>query len=103
MPDFFNNIAAVAVVIMFTKAVTHRNRRRTPRRPRALSICHVVGVCAAVASAVVALVATETGWNSLCFHVLAWATLTVAGAALLFDEYLEMRAATGPTRPNSMC
>lgn len=102
MPDFFNNVAAVAVVIMFTKAVTHRTRSRPPVRPVALSTWHVVGVCVAVASAVVALIATATGRDSEVFYVLAWATLMLAGATLIADEYLEMRRVHATARSNQV-
>jgi hypothetical protein len=60
----------------------------------------VVRVFAAAASAIVA---TGMGNNWAWFHVAAWISLIVAGATLVADEYLEMRAANSAGRPDRRC
>ena len=52
--DFFNNVAAVAVVLMFAKVVSHRSRKAdyNPKWAKRLAHAHVAAVLLAVAAVV---------------------------------------------------
>ena len=62
-PDFYNNVAAVAVVLMFAKVVTHRSRKahHGPEWTSILAGFHIVAVLAAIVTVVVCLKATDSG------------------------------------------
>lgn len=91
-PDFFNNVAAVAVVLMFAKVVTHRSRKAdyASRWTIVLVGLHVLAVLSAVASVAFCLLATDgrstTGadWRNA-----AWISLILAGGVLVFDVILD--------------
>jgi sugar phosphate isomerase/epimerase len=86
-PDFFNNVAAIAVVLMFTKVVAHRWRR--VERGRWLAALHGLAVVAAAAAVVVSLWATEACSQEQAFHWFAWVGLGAAGAALFVDILID--------------
>jgi undecaprenyl pyrophosphate phosphatase UppP len=90
-PDFFNNVAAVAVVLMFTKIVTHRSRTDKPTSTRNVAAYHVATVIATACAIVVALIATEVQSQAIGFHILAWLALGVAGLILIIDEFGQAR------------
>ena len=82
--DFFNNVAAVAIVLVFAKVVAHR-KHDEPSVPRAL--LHGLAVLAAVAAAGLALWVTHTRVDSCLWHWLAGGALVVAGL-VFFGEIL---------------
>ena len=60
-PDFFNNMVAIAVVLMFTKVVSHRSHKtEKPTLQRTLAVLHVLAVFAAAATVVMGVVATDS-------------------------------------------
>jgi hypothetical protein len=65
---------------MFTKVVTHRSRKGTPRPPRNVAAFHVATVIADAGAIFVALIATEVHCEALGFDIAAWITLGAAGA-----------------------
>jgi undecaprenyl pyrophosphate phosphatase UppP len=99
-PDFFNNVAAIAVVLMFTKIVTHQSRKGKPdstRTGKSDSIgkrgaFHATMVIAAAGAIVVALIATEVHSEATAFYILAWVMLGVAGLVLIIDEIREAQS-----------
>jgi hypothetical protein len=82
--DFFNNIAAVCVVLLFAKFVTHRSRTPGGRQTGVL-VLHVVCVVAAAVGTVFALIATVRQSAAPGLTVTAWVSLGVAGLTLMFD------------------
>ena len=82
-PDFYNNVAAIAAVLMFTKVVAHRSRRARP------GICcvslHAVAVFVTAFVIGAALLATDRCSDSMCFHWIAWIGLGLAVVALVGD------------------
>jgi hypothetical protein len=84
--DFFNNVAAVAAVLMFAKVVTHHLRRELRVWPGRAAVFHAVGVGAAVLALIVALLASDHNSAPCVVHVAAGALLAVAAAVLLVDE-----------------
>jgi cytochrome c biogenesis factor len=85
-PDYFNNVAAIAVVLLFTKVVMHRWRRGS-RAHLFLALFHVAAVLAAGAAIVISLWATGTCED--VSHPLAWVFLAFAGLGLLVDILIE--------------
>lgn len=86
-PDFFNNVAAIAVVLVFTKIVIHRSpKANTPGWTRLLSVLHVVAVGSAAVAIVFCLRATDVanetdrGWRTT-----VWVGVAFAGVILLVD------------------
>ena len=115
-PDFFNNVAAIAVVLMFTKVVTHRLRKfRRKEWTRALAILHAIAVVSAAVAVTASLIATDIDSVPNCLHIAAWAGLAVAGiiliADIIIDEFPDAetrrrrhqvaRAANSRTKPRS--
>jgi hypothetical protein len=93
--DFFNNIAAIAVVLLFTKVVTHRLRRGQSKSPGSIAeACHVVTVLAATGAVVVALIATGLPCDAVGLYISAGVTLGVAGLLLILDELGQMRSSS---------
>ncbi len=86
-PDFFNNAAAIAVVLLFTKVVTHRLRK--VRRMRWVDWLHGLAVMGSVVAIGASLWATEKCSTVDLADRVAWIGLGVAGFALLFDVGLE--------------
>ena len=86
-PDFFNNAAAIAVVLLFTKVVTHRSRQI--RRKAWVNWLHLLAVLGAAAAVGASLWATEQCAVDDRLDWLAWGGLGVAGFALLLDIVLE--------------
>jgi|SoimicMinimDraft_17_1059745.scaffolds.fasta_scaffold76948_1 hypothetical protein len=87
-PDFYNNVAAVAVVLMFAKVVTHRSRKahHGPEWTSILAGFHIVAVLAAIVTVVVCLKATDSGSDT--DHVwrnTAWVFLALTGGILAID------------------
>jgi steroid 5-alpha reductase family enzyme len=82
-PDFYNNVAAIAAVLMFTKVVAHRSRRAAPRVRFVWLHTFAVFVTALVIGA--ALLATDRCSDSMCFRWIAWIGLGLAVVALVGD------------------
>jgi hypothetical protein len=81
-PDFFNNVAAVAIVLTFAKVVAHRSRDRESRTVEPSgwrTFYHALAVLAAVLAAGASLWATEKQSDWGLFHWCAWGGLIVAG------------------------
>ena len=87
--DFFNNVAAVSIVLLFAKIVSHRTRREPARSNTAIKMLHAVCIVAAAVGLVVGLVATDIKSDSLALRVLAWVALAVAGLVLIVDLLAE--------------
>ncbi len=84
--DFFNNVAAIAVVLIFAKVYAHRSRHRGPHdaepsAPRARF--HGLAVTAAAVAAAVALLATEDATDRCIYHLLAGGGLVISGIILV--------------------
>jgi hypothetical protein len=85
--DFFNNVAAIAVVLIFTKIVVHRSKKTNARGwSRLLAVLHVVAVVSAAVALVYSLratdiaIETDRGWRTI-----VWSGIALAGAILLVD------------------
>lgn len=90
--DFFNNVAAVAIVLIFAKVVAHRSRNGKPHTDepkRWRAFWHVLAVLAAAVAAGAALWATEAGSDACVFHWFAWGGLIVAGAAFVAEIVID--------------
>jgi steroid 5-alpha reductase family enzyme len=85
--DFFNNVAAVAIVLIFAKVVAHRSRKGESKTWRRLS--HGAAVAAAALATVAALLATEAAKDYRVFHWLAWIGLGVAGTAFVVEILID--------------
>jgi hypothetical protein len=90
-PDFFNNVAAVAVVLMFAKVVSHRSRKARSGAVRTwvLAGFHVLAVIAATVTLFVCLKATEDPTTGTDWHNAAWTALGITGAILVIDVILD--------------
>ena len=91
-PDFFNNVAAVASVLVFAKVVAHRSHDRETRtlKPKPWrAFFHGLGVFAAVVAVGVALAATEAQADDYLLHCLAWGGLAIAGLAFVCEIYAD--------------
>jgi hypothetical protein len=86
--DFFNNIAAVAVVLMFTKVVMQRSRQGTGGR-RCLAVVHLATVLFAGLATAFSLWATSECNSEAWLHTTAWVCLAFAAAGLLIDVIAE--------------
>ncbi|MGE2817995.1 hypothetical protein ACQI5H_23060 [Mycobacterium heidelbergense] len=85
--DFFNNVAAVAVVLMFTKVVTHRLPRGDAKALSSRNgAYHAATVIAAAMAIIVALLATGVRSDNPVFYITASAMLGVTGMLVLVDE-----------------
>ena len=90
--DFFNNAAAVAVVLVFTKVVTHRSRQAKwgAKGTNTIAVLHILAVLSAVVTVVVCLratdnqVETDSGWRTA-----AWVLLGLAGLILVADDIVD--------------
>jgi hypothetical protein len=89
--DFFNNVAAVAVVLLFTKVVTHRSRKEesTQQDKRRLAALHVVAVLSAAVAVGFSLLATGVCWKDPWIHIAAVSALVITSAILLTDIVIE--------------
>lgn len=83
--DFYNNVAAIAAVLMFAKLVTHRTRKATKYgSERRLAVVHTIGVATSAGAIVVSLIATASGaFTGL--ELCAWGLLGMSGLILVFD------------------
>ncbi len=95
-PDFFNNVAAVAVVLMFAKVVTHRSRAHAHAREPSndapsgrRAFFHGLAVVAAVVAAGVAIWATAAPPDGRFWHWFAGGSLLLAGAILLVEVFFD--------------
>ncbi len=88
-PDFFNNVAAVAIVLIFAKVVAHRSRSHnggpTPRR----AFWHGSAVLASAVAVGAALWATEAASDACIFHWFAWGGLIVAGVVFVVEIVID--------------
>ena len=94
--DFFNNIAAVAMVLIFAKVFAHRSRNTkpqngqpTPGRANFRACCHGLAIAAAVVAVGAALWATEDGRDKCSFHWFAWGGLIVAGVVFVGEIFID--------------
>lgn len=82
-PDFYNNVAAIAVVLIFTKVVSH-GIRKVRGKPTGV-VLHAAVVGGAGVAAGAALIATFFGSHGWCVIILAWAGIVTAAVSLIFD------------------
>ncbi len=89
--DFFNNVAAIAVVVMFTKVVTRRayKARQQAKWPRLLAALHIVAVGGAVIAIGVSLWATDQHSTADWVRYVAWGGLGCAATFLIVDIVIE--------------
>jgi len=102
-PDFFNNIVAIAVVLMFTKVVSHRSHKtEKPALQRTLAALHVLAVFAAAATVAMGVVATDSRFTpGPVWLNVSYALLFLTVALLLIDVCLEaVASARGPLKPH---
>jgi hypothetical protein len=85
--DFYNNVAAIAVVLIFTKVVSH-GMRKVRGKPTGV-VLHAAVVAGAGVAAGAALIATFAGSHGWCLIVLAWAGIAIAAVSLIVDIVLE--------------
>lgn len=83
-PDsFFNNAAAVFVILIFAKSVSYRFHGDQRRLTQAF---HVVCVIASASGLAFALLTTQMQWNELWANLTVWGLLAVAGLIFVVDE-----------------
>ncbi len=94
--DFFNNVAAVAAVLLFTKVVSHAiHKNREHPVGHWLLALHVLNVLGVVVAVGVSLLATfspdQESVSARHLHQFAWGGLVLSGitliAALITLEY----------------
>jgi uncharacterized membrane protein YoaT (DUF817 family) len=99
-PDFFNNVAAVAIVLIFAKVVVHRMRQRESRAVRQSgrrNRIHVFAVLAASVAGGASLWATERQSDWCLFHWCAWIGLALASVIFVIEIiHDDVCAASGP-------
>ena len=90
-PDFFNNVAAIAVVLMFAKLVTHRSRRthRTGAEVKWLLLLHLACLGAAGVAVVVSMIAVSTESTDEWLQRSGWIAVAVAGLIVIGDVAVE--------------
>src|ERR1700757_272464 len=104
--DFFNNVAAIAVVLLFTKIVAHRSREVQPRaqstQRKTLAAFHVIAVLSAAVAAGASLIATDWQSATTCFRTafrsVAWSGVAAASIILVVDVIID--AVHGARRPS---
>jgi protein-S-isoprenylcysteine O-methyltransferase Ste14 len=81
-PDFFNSVAAVAIVLIFAKVVAHRtqDKRGGPRSAR-----HVIVVLTVTVATGIALWATAVCKDSSPWHWWAGGLLVVAVLVFVYE------------------
>jgi hypothetical protein len=81
--DFFDGAAAICVVVLFAKFVTHRTRGGPANSPAVL----VHGLCLALAALglVAALIGTETESDWVWLHLFVWVGTLGSIVLLLAD------------------
>jgi hypothetical protein len=102
-PDFFNNMVAIAVVLMFTKVVSHRSHKtEKPALRGTLAVLHVLAVFAAAATVGMGVVATDSRFTPEPVWLnVSYALLFLTVAFLLIDVCLEaVASARGPLKPH---
>jgi hypothetical protein len=85
--DFYNNVAAIASVLMFAKLVTHRTRKARDRNEILLVSFHTAAVVASAGAIAVSLIATADGSADLRW--LAWWLLGASGSILIVDVLVD--------------
>lgn len=85
--DYYNNIAAVAVVLLFAKVVGRRLSRAS--HGDWLAVLHAAAVLAAALAATVAIWATEHCSQATIWHSLCWIGLIISATALLIDVLVD--------------
>lgn len=90
-PDFFNNVAAIAVVLIFTKFVTRRahKARQQPKWPGVLPWLHIAAVSGAATAIGVSLWATDMHDTADWVRYVAWGGIATAGSFLIVDILIE--------------
>jgi hypothetical protein len=84
--DFFDSAAAICVVVLFAKFVTHRHRRRGSAGWGVIAL-HVLCVALAAFGLVAALVGTESESDWARLHGFVWFG-TLGSLALLLGDAL---------------
>jgi hypothetical protein len=94
--DFFNNVAAVAVVLIFTKVLTHRSRKakNAANDTPLLSQLHVGAVVLAAVAVGISLWATGFCQTNTGMCIVAASALGLTGLLLIFDVVIEERSAS---------
>ncbi len=100
-PDFFNNVAAVAVVLIFTKVVSQRLRHNAPESARRVAAYHVATVISATSAIVIALTATAIHSDAVWLSIAAGVSLGVAGFMFICDEIRQTQHRSRPTGADS--
>lgn len=85
--DFFNNVAAVAVVLIFAKVVAHRMHEGD--RGRVSASFHVIAVFAAATAAAISIIGTErcSSWPTL--HTVVGVALAAACVVLFLEIVID--------------
>jgi len=88
--DFFNNVAAIAVVLMFAKIASHGLRKaRGKPGTHALAALHGIAVVAALVAVTASLIATYKPTKANGLDVVAWWGVGIAAVALIMDIGIE--------------
>jgi hypothetical protein len=89
--DFYNNVAAIAIVLMVTKVLSHRTRKvpRKPKAMRTLARVHVLAVAAAATAVAISLAATDFKLTGIGVRITAWTALGIAGGLLILDIVID--------------
>jgi peptidoglycan biosynthesis protein MviN/MurJ (putative lipid II flippase) len=85
-PDFFNNVAAVAIVLILAKVVAHRTK---DDRGRGRSWRHVIAVVTAAVATIIALAATAVCRDWWLWQLSAGGFLLVAGVVFVGEIYFD--------------
>lgn len=88
--DYFNNIAAVAVVVIFAKSITYRSKSKAAevRQGKAILsplVPHFAAQVCAAGAVVAALFATAQCFGPSWFQAVAAVLLSAAGVILAID------------------
>jgi hypothetical protein len=88
-PEFYNNVAAIAVVFMFTKVVSHGLRKVRGKSTGVFLHAAVIG--GSLVAVTASLLATFIGSHGWFFYIFAWVGIAVAAFGLAFDIIVEER------------
>jgi uncharacterized membrane protein len=98
--DFFNNVAAIAVVLIFTKVFTNRSRKATkpPNHPWLVSLLHVCAVVIAAVAIGISLWATGYRCSNAHREIAAAVILALTAGLLIADIVIEEFSPKWPPR-----
>lgn len=83
--DFFNNVAAIAVVLMFIKVVSHRSRESRAKGTLTPAVLHVIALASAAVAIIASLIATYRQSATYGLPFFAGGALLLTGVILLAD------------------